>query len=158
MVHRVFGKGQAAAKSPKQGSQRGQLSFDLMFAILALLIVIQALNTMAQSISEISTLMSVKQQELQIAQQVADVVRRSEAFSDGTVQISYKIPKISVSGFSAPVGCDVRIELDSVTVSVDGLALGISDDPDPILQSAPIGTGSTLNNPNLHCGGDLTIS
>ena len=97
--------------------QKGQVSFDLILAVIVALIFIAGLQVVSGNLKEVNTRASVRNQEKLIAMDIYRIASSSRALQDGSFTVEYKTPKIIVPGKDLPEAC--TINLSAGTVSYD---------------------------------------
>lgn len=131
---------------------RGQISFDFMLAVLFLMVLVQTMQPLSESVWQSYGRVATKSQEREIARDLAAVAAEGMRYA-GT-SVSYKIPYLNVAGQRGPVGCAISISGSSITVTVDSRHI-----PDiGVAISQSVAAGSTLGNYSLSCGQQITIS
>jgi hypothetical protein len=102
--------------------KKGQVSFDIGLAIIALLIVIQGINGITLQMEDSTTEISIRAQEKQIALDLARVLSYKEAIEEkGTdnYSIEYVVPKIFVKDKGYPIECEIEVTADEISVIVN---------------------------------------
>ncbi len=126
---------------------KGQMSFDLIFALLFAMILISSITMITQNISEQQHDNTIKTQLKKISLEVARIIlltKTIEQYDD--YEIQYYIPKIIEPGKRTPLDCEIKINQTQVTVTSG-----------TINETTPIKLDT---NPNLtfNCGEKMRLS
>ena len=132
---------------------RGQFSFDVIFAIIFLLLALQMFLPLIDSVGESYNRTIIKKQERAIGRELAGVIDSIKGHEG--MSIKYTIPEIYVAGKRSAIGCDVDIADAGITINVDSSHI-------PELTEAITSEIETNNNigvfTNKKCGQTLTIT
>lgn len=98
---------------------KGQLSFDMMIAIIVLLVTMQLFITLTGDIKESQEVMGIRAQQKSIALGIERVLQSGMIFSTGAsevipFEIKYVVPKIMAQNGSE-LGCSITIETKPTT-------------------------------------------
>ena len=101
--------------------QRGQISFDLMIAFIAMIVFISALQLIFADVETFSEESSLKYQAKKIAYAVADAVTAAKILSDAdSASFAYGIPGIRIADVSGQkyetISCSITVGDDSISV------------------------------------------
>ncbi len=100
-------------------NQKGQLSFDLYFAIMFAIIISQQLFIVSDQFSGASNETSILAQEKQVANNVAAILSSSAALNEGKdFSIEYAVPTIFDIEKRGPQTCEITIDSATGLVSV----------------------------------------
>lgn len=140
----------------------GQMSFDVMFAVVVALVTVQAFVPLTIGIADAQNAAVIRAQEKAIARDLARVIITVEGLGSGgseTYGIDYTIPEIYASGLRAGIGCDITVDDvgNTITVTVGtghypGLETGA------VIEGSVSATGMPAVAQTLHCGQTITIS
>ena len=111
--------------------QKGQVSFDLILAVMVALIFIAGLQVISHSLEAVNTRAAVRSQEKLIAMEIYKIASSSRALQDGSFTIEYKTRGIIVPGKeyleqctidlgnNTKVSYDLEIDGTTETIQVD---------------------------------------
>ncbi len=134
-------------------SSKGQLSVDMFFAMLYIVVLITALTTIAHNYIENQRIIAIRFQERRIAMQVAKIINYASTLKNGEFTVTYDIPKIYILGKTVPMKCNIDIGNEDINVIV-------TYEGSIIYSTIPFvkPNGITINNGGpVKCGEPLTI-
>ncbi|MFH1256145.1 MAG: hypothetical protein V1494_02525 [Candidatus Diapherotrites archaeon] len=137
--------------------RKGQLSFDLFFAVIVVAIVAQVFTAYTLDIAGSQQVISIKSQEKQIAMDLKALLESTKALSDGTYSIEYTPEKIHAIGTKNRINCTIDIAGSPPTITVSAPEEFGGTSTAVELTALPAGTtfSPTLPAP---CSQKLTIS
>lgn len=105
----------------KLKAKKGQLSFDLILAVLLAIILMQSTLIISDSITSSENSQNIMNQEFYIALNVLKTIELGKTMKETNEKIEYVIPKIKVFGskeiFEKELDAGVSISNDKITVS-----------------------------------------
>ncbi|MBN2127437.1 MAG: hypothetical protein JW703_03525 [Candidatus Diapherotrites archaeon] len=126
---------------------KGQISFDFIFALLVAISLISALAVITQDIAEQQKNASITAQAKKISLEVARIVSLKETIEDYDYTLSYYIPKINVPGERIQMDCEINVAGNSVTVTAGS-----------ITASTPIQRNGLSNPLTFNCGNKMELN
>ncbi len=111
---------------------RGQISFDIIFAIIIAFIAVSSIVIVNGEITKMQTQASVRQQLDGIGTGLASVISASEILNDASsAAILIPVPKLMVVGERRTQACDITIAGGQITLEYDiiDIETGLAVDP-----------------------------
>lgn len=136
--------------------QKGQFSFDVIFAIIFLMLSLQLLLPIIDSAGESYNRTIIRKQERAIGRELAGVIDSVRGHEG--MEVEYIIPEIYAAGKRAAIGCDIDIEDTLITVSVRQGHLPELADSGIIVISSEVETNNNIGGYSVICGETITIN
>lgn len=138
--------------------RKGQISFDLMLTIAAIVLFLGSMTAISNNMSENSKETSIKDQERKIAYGLSEVLTASSVLSDGDFRISYDIPSLYVIGKNDPQSCLITTSSGKMTVSYTDPAIPkIYEVSIDFVEPDPAKVNYLTAVPKLQCGLPVVI-
>lgn len=134
--------------------KKGQISFDLMFAVISIMLFAQSLNVLAGQMELNQNIISIRTQAKQTANGLAVFAQGMNSISndaDASISVSYKIPKIIISKEEELENCSVSIGDSTIAVTVTYAGQPIPAQTTLAAGSIPAGLQG-----NYSCGGTIS--
>ncbi|MDP6671126.1 MAG: hypothetical protein QGI60_04905 [archaeon] len=133
--------------------QKGQVSFDLILAIIVALIFIGSIQVVNQEMDVLQKYSAVKNQEKLMALQIYGVVSTAKTLSDAdNLTINFKTKKLLVPGAQVLEECLIDFVTNTISYTLDETDVSV-DIPDYGDTS-----GLILPTPQITCGEVITIT
>jgi uncharacterized protein (UPF0333 family) len=100
---------------------KGQISFDFIFALIAVIVLISTITLITQSISENQTNSAIYSQAKKISLETARIISLTETIQQYDYEIEYFIPKIIVPGQNIPLNCEITVNSNKVKVTAGNI-------------------------------------
>lgn len=104
---------------------KGQVSFDLIIAILVLLIVVQLFQGVIADAAASQESISIRTQQKTIGRELARVIDSAVMLSSSApefpFEIEYTIPQVYSAGSAVPLGCDIQVTSEKISLESETL-------------------------------------
>lgn len=134
---------------------KGQLSFDVYFAIIFALILVSQVSTVSDQFRSSSNEIGISTQEQQIGNSLAAIINSTQALSEGKAfTVDYTIPKIIDSEKLNAQSCDIDIDAFEIKIYYPGKASA-----EKIQATVPFNDIAGASIPTTaNCGDKITIA
>lgn len=129
--------------------RKGQISFDLMLAMVVAIIFVGSIALVAGVIGDNARLDSIRSQEQQIGNELASVLNSATVLTGGdSFSVTYDVPKIRTANGIVP--CIITLNSNDITIVVTDSEIGDITSKIPFVRPS-------LSPDSLVCGQQMVI-